>query len=102
LQMLGIVTIHMLAEAIKVIELRDIHLITALCYGSTSCPNGGTCSSPNTCSCRPGFVGSRCEDINECLINNGGCSYNCRNLNGSYQCSCRSGYELASDRKTCK
>lgn len=30
LQMLGIVTIHMLAEAIKVIELRDIHLITGL------------------------------------------------------------------------
>ena len=31
-------------------------------------------------------------DINECDINNGGCQHICTNTNGSYNCSCRSGY----------
>lgn len=33
---------------------------TAICYGSTSCPNGGTCSLPNKCVCAPGFGGPQC------------------------------------------
>ena len=32
----------------------------ALCWGSTSCSNGGTCTSPNTCVCAAGWTGSRC------------------------------------------
>ncbi|XP_076086426.1 uncharacterized protein LOC143057079 [Mytilus galloprovincialis] len=72
-----------------------------MCYGSTSCPNGGTCSLPNRCSCRPGFGGSHCQDINECLVSKGGCSQICRNSIGSYQCYCKNGYYLGSDRKTC-
>lgn len=32
------------------------------------------------------------SDINECEINNGGCSHNCINTVGSFVCSCRSGY----------
>ena len=41
-------------------------------------------------------------DINECDNNNGGCEYSCENLGGSYKCGCRPGYELNSDRLTCR
>jgi hypothetical protein len=35
--------------------------ISALCYGSVICENGGTCTSPDECSCTEGFTGQRCE-----------------------------------------
>ena len=38
--------------------------LSALCWGSTSCSNGGTCRSPNSCSCRAGWTGSRCTTGN--------------------------------------
>ena len=41
-------------------------------------------------------------DINECDNNNGGCSQNCTNTNGSFFCSCDEGYQLKSDGLTCK
>ena len=41
-------------------------------------------------------------DINECLSNNGGCHQNCHDSDGSYTCSCNDGYQLNSDRHTCK
>ena len=40
-------------------------------------------------------------DINECESNNGNCSQSCTNTNGSYICSCLSGYMLSVDKKTC-
>lgn len=44
-------------------------------------------------------------DINECLANNGHgpCQDTCRNLEGTYECSCTDipGYELANDHHTC-
>ena len=40
-------------------------------------------------------------DINECAESNGGCSHNCNNTEGSFECSCRDGYILDSDRKNC-
>ena len=41
-------------------------------------------------------------DINECLMNNGGCSQNCTNTNGSFMCSCLTGYSLSIDNATCR
>ena len=40
-------------------------------------------------------------DVNECLSGNGGCTQNCSNTAGSYQCYCDEGYELSSDDHTC-
>ena len=45
--------------------------------------------------------GRSCNDINECLASNGGCSQVCINQPGSYQCSCNSGYTLDGNGRTC-
>ena len=42
----------------------------------------------------------RHTDNNECLVNNGGCSQVCNNINGNYYCSCYSGYRVI-DRHQC-
>ena len=41
------------------------------------------------------------RDIDECQDNNGKCTQECNNSPGSYSCSCRSGYKLHADQKTC-
>ena len=40
-------------------------------------------------------------DTNECDDDNGGCSQNCTNTEGSFECFCRNGYILDSDGKNC-
>ena len=40
-------------------------------------------------------------DINECDEFNGRCTQRCSNNIGSYRCSCRTGFQLALDRRTC-
>ncbi|KAK3593640.1 hypothetical protein CHS0354_025531 [Potamilus streckersoni] len=51
------------------------------------------------CQCATGYqlvpgTTSHCADVNECLINNGGCEHICENYNGSYSCSCQNHYRL--------
>jgi len=51
-------------------------------------------------------------DIDECAPNNitgskemgtlSGCHHVCSNVEGSYECSCRSGYKLMYDKKRCQ
>ena len=41
------------------------------------------------------------KDINECAANNGGCSQVCTDNEGSFVCSCNTGYELDADGATC-
>ena len=43
-----------------------------------------------------------CVDTNECSYLNGGCEHICTNNNGSFECSCRRGYELMADTLLCK
>ena len=40
-------------------------------------------------------------DVDEC-ISNSPCAHYCTNTAGSFKCSCRPGYKLNSDGKTCK
>ena len=40
-------------------------------------------------------------DIDECATDNGGCQQTCNNTNGSFFCSCLTGYMLNSDQFTC-
>ena len=42
------------------------------------------------------------SDINECLSNTHGCEHKCTNNDGSFTCSCNTGYEVDTDRKSCK
>ena len=41
------------------------------------------------------------SDINECNRSNGGCGHNCTNTEGSFECTCRDGYLLDGDGKSC-
>ncbi|KAL4228457.1 hypothetical protein ACF0H5_011504 [Mactra antiquata] len=70
------------------------------------CFPGVKCNSSNTdiCGqCPAGYEGngSKCFDKNECYTNTSKCEQNCRNIIGSYECSCRYGYDLGSDNHTC-
>ena len=50
----------------------------------------------------PTFNYNQCLlDYNECATSNGGCSQNCDNTDGSFQCSCNNGYLLDSDEASC-
>ena len=41
------------------------------------------------------------SDINECDKDNGGCSQICNNTAGSFECKCRTGYDLDANGLTC-
>ena len=54
---------------------------------------GGQCNNllgTFECKCESGYVldqeTNKCEDIDECLVENGGCHHICINIPGSIQC----------------
>ncbi|XP_022086769.1 fibrillin-1-like [Acanthaster planci] len=70
------------------------------------CRNGGSCDvgegNMPLCTCPVGFRGPVCNlDVNECLVQNGGCDHACVNTRGSYRCDCSAGFVLQSDGKSC-
>ncbi|KAJ7388690.1 hypothetical protein OS493_036239 [Desmophyllum pertusum] len=44
----------------------------------------------------------QCNDIDECKTGSHSCEQNCHNTNGDYYCTCKAGYKLSSDGKTCE
>ncbi|XP_078661603.1 uncharacterized protein LOC144905733 [Branchiostoma floridae x Branchiostoma belcheri] len=61
-----------------------------VCHGSTTCPNGGSCTSPDSCSnCNDGYYSPRCDrctQITNCDEERCTTSYNqrCVKCNGDY------------------
>ncbi|KAJ8309937.1 LOW QUALITY PROTEIN: hypothetical protein KUTeg_011802 [Tegillarca granosa] len=70
--------------------------------GSNTCKTNQRCVNnlgSYTCSCRHGYKpdadpNKDCININECEVNNGGCSQNCTDEIPGYFCTCQMGYEL--------
>ena len=56
---------------------------------------------PNIVHCNHNNLPIPFLDINECANQNGGCNHVCSNNNGSYACSCRAGFFLDADKKSC-
>ncbi|KAL7732539.1 hypothetical protein ACLKA6_019174 [Drosophila palustris] len=55
--------------------------------------------------CGPGMligVDGGCVDIDECRVNNGGCSHQCENTEGSFKCRCPAGYQLEANSHDCE
>jgi len=42
------------------------------------------------------------KEVDECETQNHGCEHECINTLGGYECSCRIGFELHSDKKHCE
>ncbi|KAF6735252.1 Fibrillin-1 [Oryzias melastigma] len=70
--------------------------IPSQCHSNSICMN---LPGSYSCPCKVGYSGdgiSQCNDINECLVNNGGCRNKaiCLNNQGSFTCQCSSGFLL--------
>ncbi|CAF1368182.1 unnamed protein product [Adineta ricciae] len=84
------------------------------CTSSSPCPSNSdaTClEHPTThklCRCsKPGYRisanTSKCQDFDECTdFFRDYCSFKCANTDGSYNCSCPSGFTYNKDTKTCR
>ncbi|XP_055025536.2 uncharacterized protein [Misgurnus anguillicaudatus] len=79
------------------------------CTIERQCHTNALCINvPGTfnCSCMVGYIGDgrlQCSDVNECLVDNGGCKNRatCINSIGSFSCNCPLGFQLV-NRTTCQ
>ena len=62
---------------------------------------GGVVDGPLPFTILMMYLYSTIPEINECATLNGNCSQTCTNTNGSYYCSCNSGYILGGNNMTC-
>ncbi|XP_022090872.1 fibrillin-1-like [Acanthaster planci] len=77
----------------------------AVCFVNET-TSGNTTFFNDTCRCNQGFAAinaTHCEDIDECNSTDACDDTNgmCINTDGGYNCSCASGYQLASDLRNC-
>ena len=78
----AVVTVHHVIDLVYVLVMQDgLEMIAVQVY-----------------ICRSNIFGMDLQytDINECLSYKGGCEYQCTNTQGSYTCSCPTGYSLYS------
>ena len=72
-------------------ELSAAYINTvALCMRLSACMYPSYSTAIHSCSA---------TDVDEC--ERGDCSHNCSNLPGSFVCSCREGFYLSADGRTC-
>ncbi|KAL4622476.1 signal peptide, CUB and EGF-like domain-containing protein 3 isoform X2 [Arapaima gigas] len=91
-----------------------LHSDGKTCVETCSVTNGdcvSPCQDGMSCSCPEGFAlqpdhttckGTFTIYIDECRLTNGGCDHVCRNTVGSFECSCRKGYKLLTNERTCQ
>ena len=61
--------------------------------GAESCDNVA-----GTCLCKPGWTGTECHsNVNECYSNPCPTHSNCSDTEGSYECTCNTGYTKQAD-----
>ncbi|XP_061766914.1 mucin-like protein isoform X4 [Nerophis ophidion] len=70
--------------------------IASQCHANALCMN---LPGNYNCTCQVGYSGDgviQCSDVNECLVDNGGCKNKatCVNNQGSFTCLCQSGFVL--------
>ncbi|XP_022105050.1 uncharacterized protein LOC110986986 isoform X2 [Acanthaster planci] len=78
---------------------------TPLCFGSSRCPNGGTCGTPDHCSCTRGYYSPRCEPcttIGHCseISCSTSSDHECLQCEGDYG-SLGSAYRLSWSKRYC-
>ncbi|MGH0143069.1 UNVERIFIED_CONTAM: hypothetical protein FKN15_022424 [Acipenser sinensis] len=66
-------------------------------------PDGLAPAQGGRTACPRGYAhrGGSCVDVDECLQRKP-CQHDCRNTQGSYQCTCPSGYQLLPNGRNCK
>lgn len=78
--------------------LRNLTVEVDACAQKGVCDVFATCKNANgaaVCTCFPGYAGNgfTCKDVDECLVNNGGCENNkCNNYPGTFSCGCLDGF----------
>ncbi|XP_016768139.2 uncharacterized protein LOC725964 isoform X4 [Apis mellifera] len=98
-------------------ECAQPDLQTEMCrYGCINTPGSYRCAEPMelkdqpildslSITCLPGYEATpdgTCIDINECTVDNGGCTEVCENTDGSFFCACDGDEKaLSSDGKSC-
>uniref|UniRef100_A0A3P9NVY2 Fibulin 1 n=1 Tax=Poecilia reticulata TaxID=8081 RepID=A0A3P9NVY2_POERE len=92
----------------KCIDVDECSAHTSPCQPSQTCVNmvGSYSCHANAISCPRGFHlsvnGTRCKDVNECLVGTKCAKHVCVNLERLYRCECRTGYMFNSVTKLCE
>ncbi|KAM4711708.1 fibulin-1-like [Anableps anableps] len=94
--------------AVKCIDIDECLVLANLCRPGQSCVNtvGSYSCRRKTVICLQGYHptvdGTRCEDVDECLVANVCGNHVCVNLDGSYRCDCRAGYRFSNITEVCE